>query len=160
MSLELTPLEQRVLNRIQQDFPLSPDPYGEIAQQVECTPDEAYEAVQRLRERGIIRRIGASFAAAKIGYVSVLVAARVHPDALEAAAAVAGAFPEVTHNYARDGVYNLWFTIIAENRERIEEILNAVRACAGVTAVHGLPAKRTFKIRVAFQFDGGDGYAD
>lgn len=156
MAHELTALEQRVLNRIQQDFPIAPDPYAEIAHEIGCTADEAFATVQALRRHGIIRRIGASFSAAKLGYVSVLVAARVQPDYLEAAAAVATQYPEVTHNYERAGAYNLWFTIIAETMERIEEILQAVRQCDGVESVYGLPSKGTYKIRVEFQFHEGD----
>ncbi|MHB9130843.1 MAG: siroheme decarboxylase subunit alpha [Armatimonadota bacterium] len=156
MADTLSPLDQRVLNYIQTDFPLAADPYGEIAREVGCTQLEAYETVKELRKRGIIRRIGGSFVASKLGYVSALVAARVEPAKLEEAAAVASSFPEVTHNYEREAEYNLWFTVIAEDRQRMEEILDAVSRCAGVETVQALPAGRTFKIRVEFAFQEGE----
>jgi DNA-binding Lrp family transcriptional regulator len=58
----------------------------------------------------------------------------------------------VTHNYERDGLYNLWFTVIAANRGRLDGILADVRYGPGVEAVHELPALHTFKIRVDFDF--------
>ena len=152
--MELTPLEAALLQQIQTDFPISADPYAEIGAAAGCTREEAHAAVLGLRRRGIIRRIGGSFAAHKLGYVSTLVAARVEPEHLEEAAAVAGSFSEVTHNYERSASYNLWFTVIGETQERVDEILAAVRRSPGVCGVYSLPALRTFKIQVKFNFQG------
>lgn len=151
----LSSLEKAILELIQTSFPISADPYAEIGTAVGCTREEAHATVADLRRRGVIRRIGGSFAADKLGYLSTLVACRVDPEHLEAAAAVAGSFPEVTHNYERNANYNLWFTVIAENQARMDEILDAVRAVPGVQAVHSLPALRTFKIKVDFKFKEG-----
>jgi DNA-binding Lrp family transcriptional regulator len=151
----LTPFEAAILNYIQQGFPISAEPYGEIAVEVGSTREDVHAAVQSLRERKIIRRIGGSFAAKQLGYVSILVAAQVDTEHLETVAAVVSSFPEVTHNYERAGIYNLWFTVIAETPERQEEILQHVRQCAGVHGVYPLPATRTFKIKVDFKFAQG-----
>jgi DNA-binding Lrp family transcriptional regulator len=159
MSTELTSIEKAMLEMIQTGFPISADPYAEIGAAVGCTREEAHATVIDLRRRGIIRRIGGSFAADKLGYISTLVAARVTPESLEMAAAVAGSFPEVTHNYERAANYNLWFTVIAENQPRMDEILDAVRQVPGVQAVHSLPALRTFKIKVDFKFKEGGAHA-
>ena len=154
---DLSALQNRILNIIQSGFPISPDPYGDLARaiatDVPCTRDEVYQAVRALRRSGVIRRIGGSFAADRLGYVSTLAAAKVDPDALDAAAARAGAHPQVTHDYQREGDYNLWFTVTASGQERIEEILDDVRACPGVHCAYALPALKTFKIRVEFDFD-------
>jgi siroheme decarboxylase len=152
----LTRLEQEVLTRIQRDFPLSPEPYADLAGDLGCTLEEAWRSVTGLRQHGIIRRIGGSFAAAALGYHSTLVAAQVDPERLEEAAAVASAFPEVTHNYERSGAFNLWFTVIAADQARLEAILTAVRQAPGVRALHELPARRQVKIRVDFPFGEGD----
>lgn len=150
--MELSPHEAAILQQIQTDFPLSADPYAEIGAAAGCTREEAHATVLDLRRRGIIRRIGGSFVANKLGYVSTLVAARVEPEQLEAAAATAGSFPEVTHNYQRTANYNLWFTVIGENQQRVDEILDAVRQTPGVLGVYSLPALRTFKLQVKFSF--------
>ena len=157
MSQPFNELEQKILNLIQEDFPLCSDPYGVLAGQAGCTRDEALQAVRKLRSSGVVRRIGGSFAGNKIGHISTLVACRVSPERIEAAAARASSWPDVTHNYERDGTYNLWFTVISPSQERVDEILSNVAACDGVEAVHSLPAGRTFKIRVKFDVaEGGD----
>ena len=157
MANELSAYEKAILDAIQSGFPISADPYGEIALKVGGTREAAHAAVVRLRQTGIIRRIGGSFDAKKMGYVSTLVAARVALEHLEAAAAHAGSFPEVTHNYERANSYNLWFTVIAETPSRLEDILNSVRRCPGVEVVEPLPALQTFKIKVNFTFGEGGG---
>jgi DNA-binding Lrp family transcriptional regulator len=155
----LSPLEQALLACIQSDFPLVSAPYTALATQVSSTAAAVHAAVLELRQRGVVRRIGGSFAAGPLGYVSTLVGARVDAGALEAAAACASAFPEVTHNYEREGDYNLWFTVIAATRQRLEHILGAVGAVPGVQALHDLPARRLFKIRVDFQFAEGQSWS-
>ena len=152
--MPLTTLESSILQHIQQQFPLSADPYADIGAAVGISREEAHAVVQRLRQRGIIRRIGGSFAASKLGYSSTLVAARVAPEHIAEVAALAGSFREVTHNYQRQGLYNLWFTIIAETPARVDEIVGTIRRAPYVQAAHSLPALRTFKIQVHFQFAG------
>jgi DNA-binding Lrp family transcriptional regulator len=148
----LTGLDRQVLARIQGEFPCSPDPYADLARSLGCAPEEVHDSVVRLRRNGMVRRIGGSFAAGGVGYTSTLVAARVDPERIEDAAAVASAFPEVTHNYERNGAFNLWFTVIAPDRRRLEAVLEAVRQAPGVRDLHDLPARRLFKIRVDFSF--------
>ncbi len=152
MNKSFSTLEKKILDCIQTNFPLSSDPYADIGREVGCKSEEAHAAILELRRRGIIRRIGGIFAADKLGYESCLVAARVAPGNIEEAASRSGLYPEVTHSYERDNEYNLWFTIIAEGPERTKEILDDVRGCDGVKAVYALPATRTFKIRVDFDF--------
>jgi len=148
----LTELEKDVLDEIQASFPVSVDPYGDLAAKVGCDREAAHRTVQELRRDGIIRRIGGVFDGKTLGYDGCLVAARVDPAHVEAAAARASAYPEVTHNYERDDEYNLWFTVVARSADRAEEILADVRSCAGVKSVCALPAARMFKIKVDFRF--------
>jgi len=151
----LSDLDRKVLARIQGDFPLAVDPYAELARDLGCSPEDVWRSVAGLRRVGVIRRLGASFAAGPLGYLSTLVAARVAPGRIDDAAAAASAFPEVTHNYERDAAFNLWFTVIAADRARLEAILAAVRQVPGVEEVHELPARQHVKIRVEFAFDAG-----
>jgi DNA-binding Lrp family transcriptional regulator len=150
MTDDLTPLQQSLLAKIQQDFPICSDPCGALAEEMDCSRDDVLNAMAALRSSGIIRRIGGSFVPKKMGYVSVLAAARVAPEQLEEAAARASAFDEVTHNYERQSAYNLWFTVIARDEQRLNEIIADIDSCEGVSAVHALPATQTFKLKVNF----------
>ena len=69
-------------------------------------------------------------------------------DRVEAVAAVINKFDEVTHNYLRDGVPNLWFTVIAQSAERREEIFAEIKKEAQIDEILTFSSKRTFKVRV------------
>jgi DNA-binding Lrp family transcriptional regulator len=147
---ELDDLDRAILNEIQSHFPLVPRPYAEMGKRVGATEEQVLARVQALHDAGIIRRIGANFTSRKLGYTSTLCAARVPPENLERFATVVNRYPGVTHNYLRKHRYNVWFTLIAESPERLDEILEKIRENSGVSEILSLPAKEVFKIRVDF----------
>jgi len=151
MTLDLT--DKAVLLRLQVGFPLHPRPFRMLGDALGISEQETMRRVQRLRDEGYIR---ATFDVERMGAVSTLVAASVAPERIEEVAAALNQHPEITHNYERRGdsgsraYYNLWFTIIADSRARVEEIVEQARAMAGVTELVELPAVRRFKIAAVF----------
>jgi DNA-binding Lrp family transcriptional regulator len=69
-------IDRKILNLIQTAFPLDAEPYRWIGEQTGVTQEEAFNRVRKLRESGIIRRIGAVFDPKKLGFVSTLCADR------------------------------------------------------------------------------------
>jgi DNA-binding Lrp family transcriptional regulator len=114
---------------------------------------EIVERVQKLKDVGIIRRIGASFSARAVGFTSTLCAARVPREKIEGFVSVVNTYPGVTHNYERGGDYNIWFTLIAPSRKKINQILAEISRKTGVKEILDLPALKTFKIAVDFSFE-------
>ncbi len=149
----LTPEDRKILNEIQRNFPLTHRPFLALARRLGMKEKEILERVQKLKDAGIIRRIGASFSARAVGFSSTLCAAKVPPEKIEEFVAVVNSFPGVTHNYEREGDFNLWFTLIAPSRKRIEEILAAISRRTGVRPILDLPATKTLKIAVDFNFE-------
>ena len=143
-------LDRQLLDIIQTDFPLTPRPYAELGQRLGIPEEEALERVRTLRGRKIIRRLGANFQSAKLGFVSTLCAAKVPEDKLNAFIAEVNARPGVTHNYLREHNYNVWFTLISPSREEAQAVLDEISARTGV-AILNLPATKLFKIRVDFR---------
>jgi DNA-binding Lrp family transcriptional regulator len=151
----LKKIEQRVLEVIQQRFPIASHPYEELARELGFTEDEVFEAVQNLRKKGIIRRLGGSFDSRKIGYKSTLVALSAPPDRLDEVVAIVNSYSGVTHNYEREGKYNVWFTFIAGSEKEIEETLAEIKEKTSVEVLN-LPATRLFKIKVDFDLGNND----
>ena len=149
-------LDARLIERIQSDFPLESHPYKVLADDLGVTEQRVIERLRALQVAGTIREIGPVFELRRIGFTSTLCAAEVTAECLEAVAAFVSLFTEVTHNYERDHVFNLWFTIIAPSDERIATILDCIRNQDGVTAVYSMPATRTFKIKVHFHTAGDE----
>ena len=149
----LSPKDRLILNEIQRNFPVTHRPFLALARRLGMKEKEILERVQRLKEAGIIRRIGASFSARAVGFSSTLCAAKVPSEKIEKFVSVVNSYPGVTHNYEREGDFNLWFTLIAPSRKRIEEILAAISRRTGVRPILDLPATNTLKIAVDFNFE-------
>ncbi|PIE67795.1 MAG: AsnC family protein [Deltaproteobacteria bacterium] len=143
-------LDKKILNRIQTRFPLTSKPYERIARELGTTEKEVLERVARLKNMGIIRRIGGNFVPAKVGFVSTLCAAQVPEEHLANFARTVNAYPGVTHNYMRENAFNVWFTFIAPSMAEIRENLSCIAHRTGVYRILNLPATHVFKIKAKF----------
>ena len=82
--MTLDTMDKRILDIIQTDFPLESRPYAIIAERLGITEQEALDRVNALRKSRLIRRLGANFQSAKLGFRSTLCAAKVPEDKLDA----------------------------------------------------------------------------
>lgn len=147
----LTTREKEILNRLQNDFPLTVAPYKDIAAAMGISEEEVIKSIRRLKEAGIIRRIGAVFDSPAMGFASTLCAMQVPEDKLERAAAMINQHKGVTHNYLRDNsVFNLWFTVTAPSRQELQEILTELERESGLE-IHRMPTKKAYKIKAVFE---------
>jgi len=148
--------DRALLNAIQNNFPIAIHPYQSLGLAVGTTEEEAFQRIQRLRQEGIIRRLGGVLDSRRLGYYSTLCAAKVPEEKIPILAQLLEGIPGVTHNYIRNHEYNVWFTLIARSQAVAESILQTIREVSGVTDVFSLPATRLFKINVNFDFDLSD----
>ena len=148
--MEIDAVDRRILNSIQSNFPIDPNPYEKVAESLGLTEADVLGRVSALKAAGIIRRIGGNFVPDKLGYVSTLCAARVPAEKLDLFAGVVNDYSGVTHNYVRDNDFNVWFTFIAPSMEKIEQSLDEIRHRTGVAEVLSLPATKVFKIKAEF----------
>lgn len=144
-------IDKNILNIIQKEFPVVAEPFKAVAEKVGITEDEVLERISRLKQEGIIRRIGAVFDSKKMGFASTLCAARVPEEKLKAFAEVVNSYAGVTHNYRRNHEYNVWFTFIASDEGTLEKSLAEIRERTGVMDIISMTAARTFKIDASFE---------
>ena len=143
-------VDRKILNILQRDFPLDAEPFNVLGARVGIGEDDLLERVGRLKEAGIIRRIGAVFDTSGIGFTSTLCAAKVPADRLKRFVDVVNSYRGVTHNYLRDHEYNIWFTFIGSTGEEIKESLYDISEETGITDIISMPAKRRFKVDARF----------
>jgi DNA-binding Lrp family transcriptional regulator len=143
-------MDKAILNLIQSDFPITPRPYLAIAERLGFSENDVIKRLNRLKKKGIIRRIGGNFVPEKLGFVSTLCAARVPEKKIESFAVSVNRYPGVTHNYQRDNKYNVWFTFIAPSMNEIEQNLKNISQQTGIKEIINLPATKVFKIRAHF----------
>jgi DNA-binding Lrp family transcriptional regulator len=145
----LTEPESRCLNLIQSGFPLEKRPYAVLGKALNLEEKEVFALVQGLREKQIIRRLGANFDSAKLGFKSTLCAAKVPDDKLDMFISEVNSLTHVTHNYLREHSYNIWFTLIAPTEEDILKDLRDLEDKSGIKILN-LPAVSLYKIKVDF----------
>lgn len=147
----LSPLHKQLLNNYQQDFPLSPTPYRDIADQLGVSEDEVLRAFQVLSERQMISRIGPVIAPNSIGS-SALVAMAVPEADLQRVAELVSRYPEVNHNYERENRFNLWFVLIAGSERHLQTVIADIEAKSGYPAML-LPMLADYFINLGFELN-------
>ena len=120
-------LDRQIITELQMDFPIAPDPYGIIADRLGIDTDTLLERVQALIASGTIRRIGVSVDSRKMGFLSTLAAVRVADDRVDHTCEIIDSYPEITHSYLRKDEFNVWFTVIAIDEQRIHGVLEELR---------------------------------
>ena len=143
-------IDKKILNILQKEFPLEEQPFLIVGKRCGISEDETIRRILKMKEKGIIRRIGAVFDGAKLGRVSTLCAARVPEEKIDSFVKIVNANKNVTHNYHRNHEYNVWFTVSAANTAELEKFLKEVKEKTGVTDILDMRAVRTFKINASF----------
>ena len=143
-------IDKKILNILQKEFPLEERPFQIVAEKCRISEEETLSRIQKMKDDGIIRRIGAVFDGAKLGRISTLCAARVPEEKIDSFVQIVNANKNVTHNYRRDNEYNIWFTVSAATAEELEAFLTEVKEKTGVTDILDMRAVRTFKINASF----------
>jgi DNA-binding Lrp family transcriptional regulator len=150
----LTPLHKQLLNNYQQDFPLSPQPFLEIAENLGVSEELVIAAFALLQEQSFISRIGPIIQPNHIG-ISSLVAMMIPSAQLESCAKIISQFSEVNHNYEREHKFNLWFVIIADDQNNLTELLSRIEKETGFSTFK-FPLLEDYFINLGFQLDLND----
>ena len=143
-------IDKKILNILQKEFPLTEQPFFVVAQKCGISEEETLTRIQKMKDEGIIRRIGAVFDGAKLGRASTLCAARVPEDKIDFFVQTVNAGKNVTHNYLRNNEYNIWFTVSAANAEELESFIAGIKEKTGVMDILDMRVVRTFKINASF----------
>ncbi len=149
----LTSFDKALLNIVQTDLPLAKRPFAELAARLGTEEAAVLERLQYLKDNGYIRRMGPFFDSTKLGYIGTLVAVKVAPEKLADVARFINDYPGVTHNYEREGEFNLWFALLTPDLSLQEQILASIGAREGVEKMLNLPATKKYKVSVQFKLE-------
>ena len=149
-SIAIDSIDRMLLNLLQIDFPLVKEPFRALAVAIGVDEVEVFHRIARLKEDKVVKGIGPIFNSGSLGYRSTLVGMRLTEGRLEQAARLINQYPGVSHNYARDYCFNLWFTLILPGNVSLEGELRKLDKLVEPEDVLNLPTLRIFKIKVYF----------
>lgn len=148
---ELSTFDKALLNLLQGELPICSHPFAEMASRLGTDEETLLSRLRELKSAGFLRRIGIFFDSNRLGYQGTLVALKVEPSAICAVAEAVNRYPCATHNYEREGIYNLWFTLLTPNTEYESNILSEIRSLRGVEDMLKLKSNKKYKINVQFK---------
>ena len=147
---EFDAIDREVMNSLQSDFPLVREPFRAIGKRYGVEESEVLTRIRELKRKNVVRQIGAIFDTRRLGYSSTLVAMRFAESDLDRGAHILNAHPGISHNYARNGDFNLWFTLALPPGKDINAEVEKLTNLAGAKTARILPTIRFFKIGVNF----------
>ena len=133
----LDPKDRAIVEATQAGLPLVPAPFAVVADALHIPEEELLERLARLKEAGIIRRIGAAPNHYKLGMTANGMTVWDIDDAkVDDLGAEIGAFSFVTHCYRRpralpDWPYNLFAMVHGESRDEVLKKRDRIAAHIG-----------------------------
>ncbi len=133
----MSDLEKKVILALQRDLEVKPEPFQDLAEQLDLEEEQVLAAIRGLMEKGYIRRFGATLRHQKSGFeANALVAWAVPPDRLREIGEELAKQRAVTHCYARRPApswpYNLYTMVHGATREECIKIAARMSAETGV----------------------------
>lgn len=157
LDTELNNQQRAIINRLQLDIPMVPEPFKAIANELGMTESALLSEIDVLkREFLIIRQLSAIFDTRNLGYTSSLVALSVPEDGIQHAARTVNKHPGVSHNYLRNHRFNIWYTIALPPNISLEESVALLQERAHGTKSLILPTLKMYKISVRLDMSGGE----
>lgn len=123
---QLSELDKQLINILQKGFPISEQPFLDIAKQINSTQEAVIERLNHLKETKVLTRFGPMFDAACLGGAFTLAALAVPEERFEEVNAIVNSFEEVAHNYKRTHDFNMWFVIGTESEAEIDEVIEKI----------------------------------
>jgi DNA-binding Lrp family transcriptional regulator len=133
----LDSIDRRIIRCTQNGLPVVKRPYHAIAERLQLDPALVMERLQAMRERGVIRRIGAVPNHYRLGYrANGMSVWDVPDDKVEAYGRVIGALDFVSHCYQRprrppDWPYNLYAMVHGRDRGAADDQVRRIASILG-----------------------------
>lgn len=140
-------LDRAIVNALQGGFPISDEPYREVADKLGLTEAELIARLQRMLETKTLTRFGPMFQVERMGGAFVLAALAVPEADYERVAEQVNALPEVAHNYRREHALNMWFVLATETPEGIAAAIEKIERATGLT-VYAFPKLKEYFVEM------------
>jgi DNA-binding Lrp family transcriptional regulator len=143
-------LEKKIIRHLQADLPLTTTPFAAVASRVGIGEEELLERIRGLKERGVLRRFGATLRHLKAGIkANVMVAWYVPEGQVDEVGPLMAGVREVSHCYERKPTggwkYNLFTMVHGKTRKQCREVVERLAELTGIKEYVYLFTRKEFK---------------
>lgn len=139
-------LDRLILNYLQEGFPIAPEPFRIVAEDLGQSEADLIARLARMKSERLFTRFGPFFDAEAMGGAFCLCAMAVPEAEFDAVATKVNAYPEVAHNYERSHRLNMWFVLATETTAEIEAVAVSLERETGLRVLR-FPKLQEFFIR-------------
>lgn len=143
-------IDKRIINALQDGFPICDAPYRRVAEQLGLTENDLIARLQALLANGTLTRFGPLYNAEQMGGALTLAAVKAPAERFDKIADIVNSFPEVAHNYARNHELNMWFVIATETPEQAQQTIDAIELQTGLI-VYNMPKKKEYFVNLKLE---------
>ncbi|MEN6389778.1 MAG: Lrp/AsnC family transcriptional regulator [Syntrophomonas sp.] len=143
-------VETGLIEMLQSDIPLQPKPYEDLARRLDTSEEELVERISDMKEKGLIRRVGAILRHHQAGYAfNVMVVFKADPESEERAGSILAGYKEVSHCYLRqvprEFGYDLFAMVHLHDEAELKPLLDDMAANTGLIDYQVIKSVREFK---------------
>ena len=142
--------DKKIISQIQKDLPVHPRPFALMAEKIGISEEVFIERVRQLKDKGIIRRFGATLRHQEAGFkANAMIAWKAPEGTVSELGKALARFKEVSHCYHRasrgDWPYNLYTMVHGGSRHECREIAERMSAATDLTEYAVLFSEKEFK---------------
>ena len=150
MTQSVGDIERRILAALQDGLPRSRTPYRDLAREIGIPTEELFAVLNRWRQDGTLRRVGAIVNHFQIGLgEGAMVVWKVEPDRVAEVGAKLAGFEEVSHAYERQTApgweYNLYTMVHGPTQEAVRRTVARMSEAVGISEYQVLPTRKELK---------------
>jgi siroheme decarboxylase len=133
--VNLYQFEKKLLNRLQADLPLVPEPFAIIAEELGVSEADVLNTLRSLKEMKVITRFGPLFDIVKNKGALSLCALKVSEERIDEVSSLVNSYTQVAHNYLRENEWNMWFVLATKSQQELNDTFKTiveVTGCRGI----------------------------
>ena len=143
-------IDQRIIRRLQEEFPLTTAPYQLLAQEIGITEAELLERLGRMKSCGVLRKMGAVLQHRNAGFHgNALCCWHIPDDRIAVVAEQMTACPFISHVYLRQPhpkwPYNLYTVFHSRSREHCRELIREMVSHLGTSEPQIMFSRKNWK---------------
>jgi len=144
---ELDEVDRRIVNVLQDGFPICGHPYAAAARDLGLEEAALIARLRRLLDDKVLTRFGPLYNADRFGGCNVLAAMSVPKADFARVSEFINLQPEIAHNYRREHRLNMWFVGAAESPEKVEMAFRYIEDVTGYP-VFRFPKEREYFVEL------------